>query len=431
MPMCGCPNQDQRVPIRSGLQCELVDSVVRHDLDTANGHHWSLQLGEDGMALRTALVCALLTLLAACTTSVGEPRKDSPPAGSADNTTDGAFALPEAPTSNVPKAPRPQVAPRDWSRVPWVGGRRRVAPAAAEELPGVLQDPQRARLVYHPTERLDDPTGWAGERLLFLGVDDQWRVLDMEELGLPADWWPGVDTYGSGSLSRDGRVWAGKTDGGVVLLELSSGAVRHVDFPPGRSRVVRVDWMPGRDVVSAYAARPRYYKYDTFQVDTTGRVKSVRYPGWRTRFDVDGTPVEVSRAKRHQLTIKRWEDDGITSTTWTPGVTIPRSMRTTAFGVFGATDVALYAHRGWPSHAPAQVWALDKGTGAVTARLQVPATTSIEGWADDGTLRLLVANRRVVEWQPRTGKVRQVLELPGPYPGSGEWAAATVAFPSQ
>ena len=156
----------------------------------------------------------------------------------------------------------------------------------------------------------------------------------------------------------------------------------------------------------------------------------VRYPGWRTRFDVDGTPIEVIGTGRPQLKFKRWEEDGIESTTFTPGVDIPRSMRSYAFGVFGAADVALYAHRGWPSPASAQIWVLDKSTGAMSARLRVPATSSIVGWTDNGRLRLLVANRRVVEWEPRTGHVRRLLELRGPYPVLGEWAAATVTFPS-
>ena len=106
-------------------------------------------------------------------------------------------------------------------------------------------------------------------------------------------------------------------------------------------------------------------------------------------------------------------------------------MRRYAFGAFAAADVALYAHTGWPSPASAQVWVLDKRTGAVGARLQVPATSSIVGWIDRHRLRLLIANRRVVDWEPRTGHIRQVLDLPGPYPVYGEWAAATVALPSQ
>lgn len=90
-------------------------------------------------------------------------------------------------------------------------------------------------MAYHPTKRLDDPEGWAGERLFFLDVEDRCRSLDMGDLGLPEDSWPGPDTYGSGALSRDGRLWAAQTDGDAVLLDLTSGAVRHVPFPAGRS----------------------------------------------------------------------------------------------------------------------------------------------------------------------------------------------------
>lgn len=289
----------------------------------------------------------------------------------------------------------------------------------------------RARFAYHPTERWDDPEGWAGERIFFLGVDDRWRVLDMGDLRLPVDSWPGPDTYGPGSLSRDGRIWAGKARGGVVLLDLSRAAVRYVRLPEGRSRVAYVDWVPGQKVVSAYAA-PGSTKFSTFHVDNKGRVAPAAYPGSRTRFDVDGTPVEVIGTDRRRLKLTRWGDDGISSKTFALGVEIPRSIRSPTFGVFGAAEVALYAHGGdWPSAATAQVWVLDKNTGAMNARLRVPATSQIVDWTDDGWLRLLVANRRVVEWEPRTGQIRQVLDMPGPYPVLGEWAAATIAFPSQ
>lgn len=194
--------------------------------------------------------------------------------------------------------------------------------------------------------------------------------------------------------------------------------------------MVRVDWIPGRDVISAYAAPPESSKYFTFHADTQGRVTPVGYPGWRTSLDVDGTPVEVVGVSRQQLKFTRWGEGGADATTVAPGVEVPRSMRRHTFAVFGAADVALYAHRGWPSPAHAQVWVLDKNTGELTARLRVPATSGILGWKDDGTLRLLVANRRVVEWEPRTGRIRQVLELPGPFPAPDEWAAATAAFPS-
>ncbi|MBC2934979.1 hypothetical protein [Nocardioides sp. zg-1228] len=285
--------------------------------------------------------------------------------------------------------------------------------------------------MYHPTERLSDRAGWAGERLLFLGVDDRWRSLAMDGLGLAEESWPGPDTYGSGSLSRDGSLWAAQTHRGVVLLDLTSGDVRHVSFPASHPHVVRVDWIPGKDVVSAYAAPPESSDYGTFHIDAAGRVTPARYPGWRTRFDVDGTPTEIIGATHEGLMVKRWTGDGVSSRTVAPGAKVPRPMRRHAFGVFSTSHLALHAaRREWPSRAPAQVWVLDKSTGAMGARLQVPATSSLVGWTDDDTLRLLIANRRLVDWEPRTGDLRRVLDLTGPYPAAGEWAAATVAIPS-
>ena len=183
--------------------------------------------------------------------------------------------------------------------------------------------------------------------------------------------------------------------------------------------------------MSASAARARSSRYDTFHVDTTGRVTPVRYPGWRTDFDVDGTPVGVTGVGRGRIRFTRWHDTGTESRTLAPGLELPRLMRRYVFPVFGPSEVALLAAtRGWPSSAPAQARALDKRTGAMTSRLGVPATTAVVGWSDDGALRLLLENRRLVERHPVTGGVRRLLEQPGPYPAPAEWAAATVAFPS-
>ncbi|MQW75503.1 hypothetical protein GHK92_06430 [Nocardioides sp. dk4132] len=376
------------------------------------------------MTLRPALVGVLVVLLAACTTTTGEPADDPPSPRSAAG----------APTTARPPVPQAQALPQDWERVPWVGGRRTTAPGAATELPSILVDPRPARLVHHPTERWEDRDGWAGERLFFLGTDDRWRSLDLDDLGLPNGSWPGPDTYGAGSLSHDGRWWAGQAHAGVVLLDLRSGAVRYAALPPGRVHVAHVRWIPGRDVVSASAARGGSSRYDTFHVDTTGRVTPARYPGWRTTFDVDGTPVEATGVGRDRLRFTRWQGAQgahAEARILTPGLELPRLMRRYVFPVLGPGEVALLAAaRSWPALAPVQVWALDKRTGAITARLRVPATTDVVGWTEEGTLRLLLENRRLVEWHPRSGRVQRLLELPGPYPAPAEWAAATVAFPA-
>lgn len=371
------------------------------------------------VTLRPVLLSVLVALLAACTTTTGEPSSPGSPAGSP----------PSAPaTAPLPPA---QALPRDWDRVPWVDGRRTTAPGAAAELPSVLADPRPARLVHHPTERWEDGDGWVSERLFLLGTDERWRSLDLDDLGLPDGSWPGRDTFGAGSLSRDGRWWAGRAHAGVVLLDLRSGEVTYAALPPGIAGVGHVQWIPGRDVVSATAGRPGSSRQVTFHVDTAGRVTPARYPGWRTRFDVDGTPVGVTSVGRDRLRFTRWHDTGTESRTLAPGLELPRLMRRYVFPVFGSSEVALLAAaRSWPSSAPAHVWALDKHTGAMTARLRVPATTDVVGWTADGTLRLLLENRRLVEWHPASGRLRRLLELPGPYPDPHEWAAATVAFPS-
>jgi len=383
------------------------------------------------MAVRCLAVCALVLALGGCTTPADAPDTEAPSTENAGGHSAESVSGPTQATTGEPQPPEVQALPRDRRGVAWVGGPLpRLVPADGASLPRVLEDPHPARLVYHPVERLDDTDGWAGEQLFFFGLDRQWRILDMADLGLPDAWWPGADTYGSGALSHDGHTWAAHTAAGVVLLDLESGSVRHVDFPAGSSLVRHVAWLPGRDVLSAYAARRNSDRYRTFHLGTQGRRREVRYPGSRTRFDVDGTPIQLTRSGPNKLTVKRWENGGARSFTWELDVAIPRAVRT-PFGVFGDGEVAFYEHRGSDIAGPARIWVLDKHTGATLARLQVPATTSIQEWSDATTLGLLVDNHRMIEWQPPTGGIRRILELPGPYPNPGEWAAATIALPSR
>ena len=316
--------------------------------------------------------------------------------------------------------------PTRWSTIPFADNELpRRAPSDTDSLPRLLGDPTPARLVYHPTERLTDAAGWASERLLFLGVDGRWRSLDMSDLGLPEEWWPGADTYGPGALAADGRTWAAHTDAGVVLVDLLDGTVRHVDFPQSHPMVRHVTWVPGTSVVSAYAAASAGTAYRTFHVAPDGRIAPAPYDGSRTRFDLDGTPVEISTAAGG-VTVTRGKNGNTHSTEWPKPADFARG---TSWGVFGESQVALFAPSGKKSPlGPVAVWVLDKHTGEPQARLRVPPVTEIEGWLDEGTLVLLIDSRRLVAWQPGTERVRRLMDLPGPYPVSGEWAAATVSL---
>lgn len=118
----------------------------------------------------------------------------------------------------------------------------RVVPSDLDDLPALLDDlPGRATMVYHPAEQWPEPVeGWASETLAFHGADGGWRVLRMDALGLPDASWTTHDTYGAGSLSPDGRWWAGKSRAGVIVLDLGTGAVEVVDL--GSRWVASVEW---------------------------------------------------------------------------------------------------------------------------------------------------------------------------------------------
>jgi hypothetical protein len=375
------------------------------------------------MSLRVLAALALWGLLSGCSSSAESSAQ--PVAGSSS----GSPGAPAPAGAGVAFAePDLQQIPHGWRRLPWAGaGVAELAPQADAVLPSVLGHPgPPARLAYHPLERWDGALGWSTERVLFLGRDGRWRGLDLADLGLPDAWWPGNDTFGPGSLSADGGSWAAHTNAGVVLVDLRRGTFRHVAFPATSPMVRHVGWDPGAHAFSAYARKPNGLRYTTFQVGTGGRLTRASYDGSRTRFDTDGTPVEV-RTDGRTLTATRWEDTGKRSTSWTLPV---RFRRATHFAAFGRDDFALIQTD--PADGPiATLWIFDKRTGRPVARLRVPSASSLDGWTDDGTLAVYVDNRRLVTWDPRTGRFGRLLEVPGPYPQPGEWAASTVVLPGR
>lgn len=67
---------------------------------------------------------------------------------------------------------------------------------------------------------------WAREAVYFFGDDGRWRVLHMEDLGLPKAGWQGSDNYSAGELSPDGRWWATNSLRGSVVMNLQTGDLR-------------------------------------------------------------------------------------------------------------------------------------------------------------------------------------------------------------
>lgn len=307
--------------------------------------------------------------------------------------------------------PELQRLPRDWSKVPWRAGRELLAPAARLVTKSVLADPPgRARLTFHAVERLGDNEGWGGERLVFLGYDGRWRSLDMADLGLSDSVWPGVDTYGAGALSEDGRTWAGRTKAGVVLLDPGSGRAHHVELPGPFSQVGYLTWVPGRETLAAVAGHATGGGLRAFDIDRSGRVTRARYPASDTRFDVQGTPVSIVWT-HGRLRVTRYESSGPVVATWpSPG----RLRGRTQYGTFGSTSVLLVQ---WPDDltGPSTLWVLDKVTGEPTARLR--SSGQAAAWPvrwDRESVVLLIDNQALVAWNPTSGSFERVLRLAEP-----------------
>lgn len=170
-------------------------------------------------------------------------------------------------------------------------------PADADGLPELLDDlPGRVSMVYHPAEGWPEPVeGWASETLLFHGVDGGWRALRMDALGLPDASWTGHDTYGSGSLSPDGRWWAGKSRDGVIVLDLASGVVEVVDL--GTDWVASVEWSADSRAMTVGHG----YRLRTDRVQWPGgRVDRLPYRYWEAPEIVGGRMLAIQQRRPHR-----------------------------------------------------------------------------------------------------------------------------------
>ncbi|AIY16297.1 hypothetical protein GUY44_21490 [Pimelobacter simplex] len=173
---------------------------------------------------------------------------------------------------------RPQrITQYDLDRAHWATGYRlpRQMPEDLQELPDLLDDlPGKAiATVYGEIDDLNGrvpprtyATPWARETVYFYGDDGRWRVLHLEDLGLPAAGWQGSDSYGAGALSPDGRWWATKSLRGSVVLDLATGELHR---GPASQTAVGYQWTGDSQRVhitnqgigpGQWAAAPRFGK---------------------------------------------------------------------------------------------------------------------------------------------------------------------------
>lgn len=80
----------------------------------------------------------------------------------------------------------------------------------------------------------DEMDSFDDQDAYFLGDDDQWRVLNLADLGLSARDWPGPDGSGMGHLSPAGTHWAMETTRHVVVLDLLTKKLKFHSLPGGR-----------------------------------------------------------------------------------------------------------------------------------------------------------------------------------------------------
>jgi hypothetical protein len=270
------------------------------------------------------------------------------------------------------------------------------------------------------------PTGWETEDILFLGVDGNWRTLNMGTLGLPDAWWPGPDTYGAGTLSADGRTWAGRTTKGIVFVDTVTGSSEHIALPARRSRPHYAAWIPGQHAVATYASDGIRNRYSTFRVTPDGEVRRLPYDLSRSRLASNGQAIEIRTAgrrltmtstKNHRARVERLQ--------------LPRRLgkaRHLSWYVDHGSDLAAFHSNGDASTAKGVIWIVERKTGELRAGLMVPAASYPLGWESPHWLRIFVANQHVTRWNPTTGAIERLARLPDPHVKRGEWAAVTMTF---
>lgn len=293
---------------------------------------------------------------------------------------------------------------------------RRV-PADASSLPALLSDPPgRATAVYHPAEMwpAEPGEGWASETLLFHGVDGRWRRLRMDELGLTNASWPGADTYGAGSLSPDGRWWAGKSRAGVIVLDLGTGRVETIRM--GSRWTASVEWRDdSRSLVVGHGGNGRRAEV----VELPSRMRTVLpYEYWQADFARDGTAYSLRAADRGHAELISWRGDSPVSL---GDVALP-GLRSWEGGMIGpdVTDGRLLASVQRAPYRVVDLVVVSTEDLRVEARLHLSPsqvlTYRAAEWLDPETV-LLQSGPGLIAWRPADGTFFRVTRTRTPRNG--------------
>lgn len=299
------------------------------------------------------------------------------------------------------------------SRLPRVDSKLPNAfPPDASVLPDLLAEPPgRALMAYHPRESFDDRGAWETETVFFLGLDGEWRSLEMQSLGLPASTHPGVDTYGAGELSPDGTSWAAPTTAGIVLLDLLTGRPREVALPGDHTRYLR--WRPdGRsiNVMRLHGASTQ----KTWALDPqTAKFRRASYALPLDGFSANGSVVTFTRRGAKTVRTVYRNQAEVEAV-----VAVPHRLARRGAAV--GRDHAVFGYN-------RELVAVEKRSWAPVARLQLGRDEAAgwpRGWLDDDTLWFFESTRGLITWNVDDGQVRSLTRLAPAARPNTYWSAS-------
>lgn len=293
-------------------------------------------------------------------------------------------------------------------------------PGPDEDLPSLLDDlPGRVQMTWYLAPPSGcDVQGWARESIDFYGVDGRWRRLNMADLGLPESSWPGCDTYGSGSLSPDGRWWATGAKDLFVLLNLETGNLvtrRSTAGWPGL-------WAESsQQLVTAGMRAGSLWRVPGIHLtDTPGlRESHLAWPLPDGGYVID-EDTRSDDPDGGSMTLRYYSSTGDLSNT--REVPIPPGSGCSLEGLQGER-VGMFC-MGKPNREPHFYYVLDESSWRVVAALEVPpqgSDTFPAGFLNPG-LWVLDNGESVGMWEIDEGQMGTVLALPDE-PKSAKWYA--------